>query len=115
MNLFQRLFRSQRNTNHNIVRLDPDDFKKAISKNSGKIIDVRTKREFATGVIPGAINQDVMQKNNFLKASFQWSKSEPVYLYCQSGMRSMKAASHLSRNGFTKIYELRGGISGYDF
>ena len=114
MNLFRRLFRSQQITNHNIIRLDPDDFKKAISKNSGKIIDVRTKREFATGVIPGAINQDVMQKNDFLQASLQWSKSEPVYLYCQSGMRSLKAARILSRNGFTKIYELRGGISGYD-
>jgi len=114
MNLFQRLFRSQQNKNHNIVRLDPVDFKKAISKNSGKIIDVRTKREFATGVIPGAINHDLMQKNDFLQASFHWSKSEPVYLYCQSGMRSMKAARLLSRNGFTKIYDLRGGISGYD-
>ena len=114
MNFFRRLFRSQQHASKNIVRLDPDEFKKAIAKNSGRLLDVRTKREFDTGAIPGAINHNLIHRNSFLKAVLPWSKSEPVFLYCQSGIRSMKAARLLSRNGFMKIYELKGGISNYD-
>ncbi|WP_026915790.1 rhodanese-like domain-containing protein [Christiangramia portivictoriae] len=114
MNFFRRLFRSQQHANTNIIRLNPDEFKKAISKNSGRLLDVRTKKEFDTGSIPGAINQNLIHRNSFLKAVLPWSKSEHVFLYCQSGIRSMKAARLLSRNGFTKIYELKAGISNYD-
>jgi len=114
MSLFQRFFQKLWKPNSKIVRLHRSDFKRAIWRNPGKLVDVRSKREYQLGAIPGAANHDIKNRMEFVQASFRWSHSEPIYLYCQSGMRSMKAARLLSRNGFKNIYELKGGFSQYD-
>ncbi len=41
-------------------------------------------------------------------------KSKPVFLYCKSGKRSSSAANKLEELGFTKIYELEGGMLKWD-
>ena len=41
------------------------------------------------------------------------STSHSIYLYCQSGNRSGKASKMLAALGFTKIYDLKGGYSGW--
>jgi rhodanese-related sulfurtransferase len=37
-------------------------------------------------------------------------KEKPVYVYCRSGKRSARAAEILKEMGFTKVYDLQGGI-----
>ncbi|HOT65091.1 MAG TPA: rhodanese-like domain-containing protein [Dysgonamonadaceae bacterium] len=37
-------------------------------------------------------------------------KSRPVAVFCRSGVRSMRAAQMLNKEGFPVIYNLKGGI-----
>ena len=79
-------------------------------QNSGiPLIDVRTPQEYAQGAIKGAVNIDYFDQKLFLKKISALEKSKPVYLYCRSGNRSMKAARQLASLGFEKIYDLAGG------
>jgi len=37
-------------------------------------------------------------------------RDQPVYLYCNTGYRSKRAAEILSENGYKKVYNLEHGI-----
>jgi thioredoxin 1 len=37
-------------------------------------------------------------------------KEKPIYVYCLSGGRSKSVANYLCKNGFTKVYNLKGGL-----
>jgi len=73
------------------------------------IIDVRSPEEFACQHIDNAINID-WNGDNFEGKIGKYDKSKPIFVYCMSGGRSKKAAEKLSELGFSKIYELQGGI-----
>ncbi|MFD0679531.1 MULTISPECIES: rhodanese-like domain-containing protein [unclassified Paenibacillus] len=75
------------------------------------IIDVRDASEYKTGFIPNAINIPLSQLNHKIS---DIPKDNNVYLYCRSGMRSKQAARILSKQGYTKIADLRGGILAWD-
>ena len=71
------------------------------------LIDVREADEYAAGHIPGAVNVPV---DNL--GCIEYGKETPLFLYCLSGVRSLKAAFILKRMGFGKTRSI-GGISGY--
>jgi len=73
-----------------------------------QILDVRTPEEFSEGHIDKATNID-WQNENFVKNTEKLDKSKPVYVYCKSGRRSLKASEKLEELGFKKIYNLDGG------
>ena len=73
------------------------------------IIDVRSPEEFAGQHIDNAINID-WNGDNFEGKIGKYDKSKPIFVYCMSGGRSKKAAEKLGELGFSKIYELQGGI-----
>jgi len=74
-----------------------------------QLIDVRTPGEYAEGYIEGAININFFD-SDFNAQMAKWNKDKELYIYCRSGKRSGKAAKRLSDQGFTKIYDLQGGI-----
>lgn len=77
---------------------------------NAQIIDVRTPEEYQEGYIKSAININVNGEDFIAKAS-KLDKSKPVYVYCKLGGRSAKAADKLAEEGFTKVYDLKGGIT----
>lgn len=89
--------------------LDREDYKKAISKGKVQLVDVRTRGEFMTGHIKGASNIDLFQGPAFQSAFSRFKKDKPLYIYCQSGNRSQRAARKLVDMGFKEVYDLRGG------
>ena len=92
--------------------VDVSLFKKLIRADEGQILDVRTPGEWAEGTIKDAI------KINFFDADFdtqldKLDKKKPVYVYCKSGRRSGKATTKMKELGFTKIYNLNGGMGAW--
>jgi len=92
--------------------VDAQKFNELITQ-EGIILDVRTPKEWAQGTIKGAV------KMNFFDADFTnqietLDKTKPIYVYCKAGGRSSKAAMQLEKIGFTKIYDLDGGIGAWD-
>lgn len=71
------------------------------------LLDVREPDEFAKGHIPGAVNLPLSQIQ-----SCSYSASAPIFVYCHSGARSMKAAGVLKNMGFENVKNI-GGIMRY--
>lgn len=73
-----------------------------------QFIDVRTPEEFKEGSIPTARNMS-FQDPRFPNMVAVLDKSRPVYLFCQSGNRSSRAARMLRDLGFEQVHDYRGG------
>lgn len=112
MGIFTMLFGSCQ-ASQKIVTVDSATFKERISGASEvQLLDVRTAEEFAEGHLESAINIDVHAMDFTQKVSEQLDKSQPIYLYCRSGKRSMMAAKALEKKGYS-IVNLKGGILGW--
>ena len=74
------------------------------------LLDTRTVEEFAHGHIDGFLNIPVDELRERLG---ELDKSKPVYVICQSGLRSYIACRILSGNGF-ECYNFSGGFRFYD-
>ena len=74
------------------------------------LLDTRTVEEFARGHIDGFTNIPVDELRERLD---ELDKSKPVYVICQSGLRSYIACRILSGNGF-ECYNFSGGFRFYD-
>ena len=73
------------------------------------LIDVRTPAEFNGGKLPGAKNIDIFSKD-FLNQIDKLAKDKTYLLYCRSGNRSGQACNIMAGRGFTKLYNLSGGV-----
>ncbi len=88
------------------------DFAKTITDSSVVVLDVRTPGEFMVGHIANAINIDVegMQFNADVS---KLDKTKTYAVYCHSGRRSGIATSEMSKLGFSKLFNLDGGIGAW--
>ncbi len=97
-------------TNSQIIEdVNAEKFHQLIEEGEGIIIDVRTSQEFNSGHIIDATNIDYYSED-FLDKLEIVRKDIPIYVYCRSGGRSSSAASKMEKLGFTKVYNLIGGI-----
>lgn len=85
--------------------LTDEQFREGYRK--AQLIDVREPQEFKNGHILGARNIPVTQMKQRL---IEIRKDKPVYLYCQGGARSARAAQLLNKKGYQEIYQLKGGF-----
>jgi rhodanese-related sulfurtransferase len=79
--------------------------------NGARLVDVRTAGEFTGGHIEGAENVPVA---DVTAKSGSWDKKTPIVVYCQTGARSLNASQYLQTHGFEHVYNLPGGVSGWD-
>jgi rhodanese-related sulfurtransferase len=97
----------------NITLLDVNQFESHLHDKTDKIVlDVRTPDEYAAGHIAGAQLLDYY-RSDFKTQVAKLDKNKPVYVYCASGGRSSSAAKILAQTGFTRVYDLRGGINAW--
>jgi rhodanese-related sulfurtransferase len=92
--------------------ISPKEMQKLIEIDSVQLIDVRTPSEFNEGHLDNAKNIDFLSPS-FSKDISALDKTKPVYIYCHSGNRSGKSVKVFLNAGFTKIYDLDGGISSW--
>ena len=71
------------------------------------LLDVRTPEEYAEGHIKGAVLIPVQQLQQRIS---EVPKDKQVYVYCRSGVRSVRAAKMLVNAGFTRIENVQGGF-----
>ena len=81
--------------------------------NKFQLIDVRTYDEYNTNRLKNAINIDFYD-SLFLKRFKKFNREDNILLYCRSGRRSMIGAEILVKNGYKKIYDLKGGVISID-
>ena len=74
------------------------------------LLDVRQPGEYEAEHIPGA---KLIPLPGLKEGLPQMDKQKPLIVYCASGGRSLAAAQLLSGLGFNEIYNLQGGIKGW--
>lgn len=77
------------------------------------LVDVRTPREHAAGMIPGTdLNIDfreIQARHQEIGADFD----DHIVVYCQSGKRSNIAAETLADVGYKHVYNVRGSMNAW--
>ncbi len=71
------------------------------------LVDVRERDEFATVRIEGAV---LMPLSSFADTYEGLPRDRPLLMMCAAGKRSLAAADHLARQGFSDITNVSGGI-----
>ena len=71
------------------------------------LIDVREPNEWEFARIPGA---RLIPMGEFPEAAAELDRSRDIVVQCRSGMRSGKVVRQLQEAGFTKVWNLAGGI-----
>jgi len=75
------------------------------------LMDVGTPGDFAEGHIPGSIS---LPLGASFKAEIKNLSKEKIYLLiCPTGRRSATAARLMIEQGFGKVYNLKGGVTGW--
>ncbi|EIT84509.1 rhodanese-related sulfurtransferase [Fictibacillus macauensis ZFHKF-1] len=85
--------------------LTEEEFRAGYRK--AQLIDVREPEEFKKGHILGARNIPLTQMR---QRKGEIRPDKPVYLYCESGMRSTRAAQLLRKNKYADLSQLKGGF-----
>lgn len=108
--LFSTLFNIGCQESNTSEVLEINAFKLGIEKEENiLLIDVRTPKEYNEGFIKGALNIDFLNTKTFNNKIQELDKNKELYIYCRSGGRSQKAAKIMSKMGFEKVYDLKGG------
>ena len=89
--------------------IQPEQFEKLMKEENTVILDVRTEREVQRGIIPGATLID-FSSPNFAKDISNLDKDKVYLVYCASGGRSNSTQKMMNKEGFTQVYDLKGGI-----
>ncbi|MER2063687.1 MAG: MBL fold metallo-hydrolase [Alkalibacterium sp.] len=71
------------------------------------ILDVRNKSEWEKNHLEGARR---VLFGDLLKEDIPFNENEPVFVHCQSGVRSGIALGALEKRGFTHVVNIKGGF-----
>jgi phage shock protein E len=77
------------------------------------ILDVRTRQEFRSGHIRGAVNLDYYSPS-FRPQLSRFDKGKTFLVYCQVGGRSGNTLGFMKAAGFEEVYNIQGGISAWN-
>ena len=91
-----------------ITTLSEEEFRAGYRK--AQLIDIREADEYTAGHILGVRNIPLSQIRLRHK---ELRKDQPVYLYCQSGFRTGRAAQYLKKQGYKDFYQLQGGFKSW--
>ena len=98
----------------NTVRqVSVEEFERLSQVGTNVVLDVRTKKEFAAGHIPGAKNLDV-NSPNFEKELGQLDKTKVYLVHCASSRRSALACEKMKQAGFQTLIEMSAGFRGWE-
>jgi rhodanese-related sulfurtransferase len=76
------------------------------------VLDIRKPEEFAQGHVNGAKH---LPSDQIVNAADQFKrfKEKPVVVYCDSGSLAAAAVRQLAQQGFTRAFNLRGGLASW--
>lgn len=88
--------------------ISPEQARELLSDEGAIFLDVRTPEEIAAGSIDKAVQIDVMASGFSTKVD-KLDKTKTYVVYCRSGRRSANACNIMSKKGFGKLHNLKGG------
>jgi rhodanese-related sulfurtransferase len=96
----------------NITTISVSDAKALLDKGDVIFLDVRTKSEYRSGHIPGAVNisRGLLE---FMVGKDLPDKDATIVVYCKTGGRSCLATNTLVKMGYKNVKNMDGGWSAW--
>jgi len=95
----------------NAGALAPQDVIRLMNQGA-TVLDLRAAEAYAAGHINGARHFDAGQIAGAAEALKKY-KERPLIVYCDRGMTASGAVRTLVQQGFSKVFNLRGGIAAW--
>ena len=98
------------------IEIEAKDWNALISDPDVIVVDTRNAFEVATGSFVGAIDPETASFGNFpdfVQSELAPHRGKKIAMFCTGGIRCEKASSLLLREGFDRVYQLKGGILAY--
>lgn len=96
--------------------LSPSEWKQMMEQNRDVVLlDIRNRFESAAGKFENAIACDIehfRELPNYVDR-LAGLKEKTVLMYCTGGIRCEKASSLFKQRGFSRVFQLHGGIAAY--
>ena len=92
-----------------VSEVGPGEATRMLNHDNAVMIDMRSDKEYREGHVINALH--VPSLDNL--ASLDKYRDKPVIVYCNSGNQSTGYCSRLRKQGFSSVYNLRGGILGW--
>jgi rhodanese-related sulfurtransferase len=83
-----------------------------MNRDGAVVVDVRSQADFKNGHIVGAINVPEASLAGENKALTP-HRERPLLLYCATGMVSGRVGRVLKKQGFSKLFALKGGVAAW--
>lgn len=96
-----------------VADVSPTEAVMLINHDHALMLDVRNPDEFSGGHIADARNIPLSALPDRL-AELEDYKDKPILVNCQGGVRSISACGVLKKAGFSKLYNLDGGINAWN-
>lgn len=98
-----------------VENIKPEQFDalRKADTNSTVVLDVRTKKEYREGHIPGSVLID-FNADDFEQQVAKLDKRKTYLVHCAAGGRSARASKKLDQLGFQKLYNLEGGMGAWE-
>ena len=91
--------------------LEQEIWKNKLDSDSNSVtLDVRTPDEFNTSRISNSVNIDFYNPQLFMEEVQKLDKNVSYFVYCRTGVRSANSCLLMKELGFSKTYNLIGGI-----
>jgi rhodanese-related sulfurtransferase len=94
-----------------LAAVSPQDAVRLMNQGAA-VLDVRSAEEFASGHLSTARHAPLDKLSDVAEALKRF-KEKPVLVYCERGMRASSAIKQLHALGFTKTFNMRGGIAAW--
>jgi adenylyltransferase/sulfurtransferase len=94
-------------TENAVVEITPVELAERLKAGDVDLIDVREPHEWEIARIPGA---RLIPLGQFPAAIPSLDRTRDIVVQCRSGVRSANAVKHLQAAGFTRVWNLAGGI-----
>lgn len=92
-----------------VGEIGPGEATRMLNHDNAIMIDMRTDKEYREAHVANAIHLPSAENLTALEKY----RDKPVIVYCNSGSRSVSFCSRLRKQGFESVYNLRGGIHGW--
>jgi len=92
-----------------VKNIGPAEFDKMRQASTNVVLDVRTKKEYQEGHIPGSVLID-FNSPDFEKEIARLDKNKTYLVHCAAGGRSTKACTKMQDMNFKSVYNLEGGM-----
>ncbi|QBH98363.1 rhodanese-like domain-containing protein [Limnobaculum zhutongyuii] len=107
------IFMTLKTATSKVKDISNSDLTRLINSEGAVVVDTRTIDDFRKGHIVGAINLTPTDIKNGTLAVLDKHKERPVVVLCANGTSSKEPAETLVKEGFTQVFTLKNGLSGW--